>query len=105
MRKLVWSSLLAVVLACGGDGGSGPSVSEPEGQWNGPVKDVVLIGKGQSQMEDILAEEAAKQGRYVTPEGHPERGPVFSVANIMKPGSFDMATIQELETQLYTEAA
>ena len=24
-------------------------------------------------------------------EGHPERGPVFSVANIMKPGSFDMA--------------
>jgi cell division protein ZipA len=31
-------------------------------------------------------------------EGHPERGPVFSVANIMKPGSFDMATIQALET-------
>ena len=31
-------------------------------------------------------------------EGHPERGPVFSVANIMKPGSFDMAAIQELET-------
>jgi len=31
-------------------------------------------------------------------EGHPERGPVFSVANIMKPGSFDMGTIQELET-------
>ena len=31
-------------------------------------------------------------------EGHPERGPIFSVANIMKPGSFDMATIQSLET-------
>ena len=31
-------------------------------------------------------------------EGHPERGPVFSVANIMKPGSFDMAAIQSLET-------
>jgi cell division protein ZipA len=31
-------------------------------------------------------------------EGHPERGPVFSVANIMKPGSFDMASIQALET-------
>jgi cell division protein ZipA len=30
--------------------------------------------------------------------GHPERGPVFSVANIMKPGSFDMASIQSLET-------
>jgi cell division protein ZipA len=31
-------------------------------------------------------------------DGHPERGPVFSVANILKPGSFDMASIQELET-------
>lgn len=31
-------------------------------------------------------------------ENHPERGPVFSVANIMKPGSFDMAKIQELQT-------
>jgi cell division protein ZipA len=31
-------------------------------------------------------------------EAHPERGPVFSVANIMKPGSFDMAEIQALET-------
>ncbi|TZF89801.1 cell division protein ZipA [Cognatilysobacter lacus] len=31
-------------------------------------------------------------------EGHPERGPVFSVANIMKPGSFDMADIQSLKT-------
>jgi len=43
-------------------------------QWAGPVKDVVLIGQGQSAMEDLLAEEAKKQGRYVTPEGHPERG-------------------------------
>ena len=31
-------------------------------------------------------------------DGHPDRGPVFSVANIMKPGSFDMATIESLET-------
>lgn len=31
-------------------------------------------------------------------DGHPGRGPVFSVANIMKPGSFDMANIQSLET-------
>ena len=29
---------------------------------------------------------------------HPEQGPVFSVANIMKPGSFDMAQIQSLQT-------
>jgi cell division protein ZipA len=31
-------------------------------------------------------------------EGHPERGPIFSVANIKKPGSFEMAEIQSLET-------
>ena len=31
-------------------------------------------------------------------DNHPERGPIFSVANMVKPGSFDMATIQELET-------
>lgn len=28
----------------------------------------------------------------------PEAGPIFSVANILKPGSFDMADIQSLET-------
>jgi cell division protein ZipA len=31
-------------------------------------------------------------------EGHPERGPIFSMANIMQPGSFDMANIRELQT-------
>lgn len=31
-------------------------------------------------------------------DGHPAAGPIFSVANIIKPGSFDMARIAELET-------
>lgn len=31
-------------------------------------------------------------------QGHPERGPVFSVANVRKPGSFEMSEIQTLET-------
>nr|WP_189452941.1 cell division protein ZipA [Lysobacter bugurensis] len=31
-------------------------------------------------------------------ENRPERGPVFSVANIMKPGSFDVAQIHTVET-------
>ena len=31
-------------------------------------------------------------------EGHPERGPIFSMASILKPGSFDMAHIREMET-------
>ncbi len=31
-------------------------------------------------------------------DGKPELGPIFSVANIIKPGSFDMAKIAEIET-------
>lgn len=31
-------------------------------------------------------------------DNHPEQGPVFSVANLVKPGSFDMASIQDLRT-------
>ena len=43
-------------------------------QTAGKARDVVLIGKGQSTMEDELAQFAAKQGRVVTPESLPERG-------------------------------
>ena len=31
-------------------------------------------------------------------DGKPELGPIFSVANIIKPGSFDMGNIREMET-------
>lgn len=31
-------------------------------------------------------------------EGKPEAGPVFSMASILKPGSFDMASISQMET-------
>ncbi|MCC8620029.1 cell division protein ZipA [Xanthomonas vesicatoria] len=31
-------------------------------------------------------------------EGHPERGPIFSMASILKPGSFDMGNIREMQT-------
>lgn len=31
-------------------------------------------------------------------DNHSEQGPVFSVANLVKPGSFDMASIQDLRT-------
>lgn len=35
-------------------------------------------------------------------DGKPELGPVFSVANILKPGSFDMGAISTLETPAIT---
>lgn len=31
-------------------------------------------------------------------EGHPERGPIFSMASILKPGSFEMTGIREMQT-------
>jgi len=43
----------------------------------GPTKDITYSGKGQSQLEDYLAEEAKGQGRYIAPEDHPEAGHYF----------------------------
>ena len=40
----------------------------------GPARDVVLVGEGQSELEDDLARAAAAQGRRVTPESLPENG-------------------------------
>ena len=66
-------------------------------QWNGPVKDAVLVGRGQSSdMEALLTEAAKAQGRYVTDENHPERGLFyradhFSFAKRGVPVLLDMA--------------
>lgn len=43
-------------------------------QTAGRAKDVVLVGNGQSDLEDMLASAATKQGRRITPEALPERG-------------------------------
>jgi Zn-dependent M28 family amino/carboxypeptidase len=43
-------------------------------QWAGPTRDTLVIGRGQSELERYLEEGASAQGRYVTPEGRPERG-------------------------------
>jgi len=43
-------------------------------QTAGPAKDVLLVGAGQSELEDYLARAAAAPGRVVTPETLPERG-------------------------------
>ena len=66
-------------------------------QWNGPVKDAVLVGRGQSNdMEALLTSAATAQGRYVTDENHPERGLFyradhFSFAKRGVPVLLDMA--------------
>jgi Zn-dependent M28 family amino/carboxypeptidase len=43
-------------------------------QTAGPARDVILVGEGQSELEDELAAAAARQGRVVTPENLPENG-------------------------------
>ncbi|HEX4801814.1 MAG TPA: M28 family peptidase, partial [Sphingomicrobium sp.] len=66
-------------------------------QFNGPVKDAVLVGRGQSgEMETLLSDAAKAQGRYITDENHPERGLFyradhFSFAKRGVPVLLDMA--------------
>lgn len=43
-------------------------------QTAGPARDVMLVGAGQNDLEDLLADAAKAQGRAVTPEALPERG-------------------------------
>ncbi len=43
-------------------------------QTAGAAKDVILVGKGQSDLEDDLARAAKTAGRYVTEENLPENG-------------------------------
>ena len=43
----------------------------------GPMKDLTIIGYGQSEMEDIAREMAARQGRYITPDPNPGAGSFF----------------------------
>ena len=43
-------------------------------QSAGPARDVILIGQGQSDLEDLMARMAASQGRTVTPDAQPQRG-------------------------------
>ncbi len=43
-------------------------------QTAGPARDVILVGEGQSELEDDLERFAAVQGRVVTPENLPENG-------------------------------
>lgn len=38
------------------------------------TKDIVVVGEGQSELEDILKGEAEKMGRYIAYESHPEAG-------------------------------
>ncbi len=44
---------------------------------NGKMKDLTITGFGQSEMDDLAGQEAAKQGRYLLPNQEPEKGYFF----------------------------
>ena len=46
-------------------------------QTAGPARDVVLVGAGQSELDDLLAQVARRQNRTVTPDARPERALYF----------------------------
>ena len=43
-------------------------------QPGGPAKDVIVIGFGASQMEDMLKTVLTEKGRVISPDAHPENG-------------------------------
>ena len=45
--------------------------------WFGKTKDVVVVGQGQSELEDILAEEVKKVNRIITFDAHPQAGSYY----------------------------
>lgn len=44
---------------------------------HGPARDVLVIGYGQSELEDYLERTLAADGRVITPDAHPEAGYFF----------------------------
>lgn len=59
----------------------------------GQMKDVMVTGYGQSELEDYLKEFAIKQDRYILPDPNPEtgmyfRGDQFSFAKVGVPGLY-----------------
>ncbi len=45
--------------------------------WYGKTKDIIVVGQGQNELEDYLKEEAAKTGRIISFEAHPEAGSYY----------------------------
>lgn len=43
----------------------------------GRMRDIMITGFGQSELDDMLAEAALKQDRYIIPDPHPETGMYF----------------------------
>ncbi len=45
--------------------------------WYGKTSDITVVGRGQNDLEDLLAKEAASVGRVITFESKPEAGSYY----------------------------
>jgi len=66
----------------------------------GPTRDVMIIGDGNSELEDLLRDGALLQGREVHPDAHPEQGGYlrsdpFSFARAGVPGLYATAGLDD----------
>jgi Zn-dependent M28 family amino/carboxypeptidase len=67
----------------------------------GPTRDIIVVGKGRSSMDEIMQKEAAKDGREVRPDQNPEQGSYyrsdhFSFAKVGVPALYPNAGISYL---------
>jgi Zn-dependent M28 family amino/carboxypeptidase len=65
------------------------------------TNDVVITGAGQSELENITAEEVKRQGRYISPEPNPEAGGYFRSDHF----SFAKAGVPALDAASGTDVA
>ncbi len=86
---------------------SGPEVGKRDREEFDKIITLYVAARADQQLHgpDIIvsAEKAGLSYGYMNifhrlVDGHPQGGPIFSVANIKKPGSFEMAEIQSMET-------
>ena len=66
----------------------------------GPTRDVMIVGEGNSELEDMLRDAALLQGREIHPDPHPERGGYlrsdqFSFARAGVPGLYARAGLDD----------
>lgn len=86
---------------------SGPEVGKRDREEFDKIVTLYVAARAGQQLQGpdivVAAEKAGLSYGYMNifhrlVDGRPNGGPVFSVANIKKPGSFEMAEIQALET-------
>lgn len=70
--------------------------------YYGPMKDLTVVGYGQSELDDLAGEIAGKQGRYIMPDPDPGKGYFFrsdhfQFAKVGVPAIFASGTYESMD--------